>query len=299
MKSTPLVNIVVLMSAFVVLPSILMTTFALAAVLRPDRATRDVALTITFGITVLVGAVVVFRAYYAQVKLSRLQTDFVSHISHELRTPLTSIRLFVDTLQQKRSPSPEQTEECLRLMSQETERLSQMVERILAYARMEAGRRAYQLQLRDPNTIAEATMEAFRARHLTEPVVVQLQLSASGSQVIADEAAITEALLNVLDNAYKYAGKEKKIELRTAREKNEVVFSVHDNGPGIARAERRRIFDRFYRIDNRLSRSSSGSGLGLAIVRHIVQAHGGRIGVESEAGMGTTFSITLKNAEAS
>ena len=295
-QKTPLLNVFILMSGFVVLPSMLMTGFALAAVLRPDRATRDIALTITFGITLLVGAVVVFRAYYGQVKLSRLQTDFVSHISHELRTPLTSIRLFVDTLEQKRTVSVQQTEECLRLLSQETERLSQMVERILSYARMEAGRREYQLAPVKANDIAEGTLQAFKARHLMRPFSVALALDPQATWIIADEAAVTEALLNILDNAVKYTGNDKKISLTTARHKEGIAFSIRDNGTGIARAERRRIFDQFYRIDNLLSRSSSGSGLGLAIARHIVSAHGGRIYVESEPGQGTMFSIVLRAA---
>lgn len=287
-------NAVLLLSLLVLLPSVLMTVFALVAVLRPDRAILGIILTICFGITVLVGGSTLFRSFYTQVKLSRLQTDFVSHISHELRTPLTSIRLFVETLQQKRVVDPQQTEECLRLLSEETERLSAMVERILAFARMEAGRQEFKLVRVSANSVADAALAAFAARHVVTPVVVQTErLSDPGISVFADLGAMTEALLNILDNAYKYSPADKRLAFRLRRAEGFVFFEISDNGPGIPAADRRRVFEKFYRVGNLLSSGAKGSGLGLAIVRHIVVAHGGKVTFETATGGGSVFSVAL------
>ena len=287
-------NAILLMSLMVIVPLVLTIVFALVAVLQPNRATMGIVLSLCFGITVLVGAVALFRSFYSQVKLSRLQTDFVSHISHELRTPLTSIRLFVETLQQKRVVSQAQTDECLRLLSEETERLSGMVERILHYARMEAGRQEFKLQPVAASRLAQEALDAFRARHLLQPVTITTDLQPTTAMVLADSAAMTEALLNILDNAVKYTGPDKRIVFRLRHTGSNVVFEVQDNGPGIPIKDRRRIFEKFYRVNNLLSRSSEGSGLGLAIVRHIVVAHGGKVAIENATGQGSVFSISLK-----
>lgn len=286
-------NALLLMTLLVILPSVLMTIFALIAVLRPNSATLGVILTLGFGITMLVGAASLFRSFYSQVKLSRLQTDFVSHISHELRTPLTSIRMFVETLEQKRVVSQAQTDECLRLLSEETTRLSEMVERILTYARMEAGRAEFKLVPVPAHAVADAALESFRASHLLQPVDIKSEIPQSHAWVLADLGAVTEALLNILDNAFKYTPANKQIVLRMRQAEGFIIYEVQDNGPGIPVKDRRRVFEKFYRVGNLLSSRASGSGLGLAIVRHIVVAHGGKVSVENATGQGSVFGIAL------
>jgi signal transduction histidine kinase len=230
------------------------------------------------------------------LRLSRLQTDFVSNVSHELRTPLTSIRMFVDTLAMDRARDEKQVKECLELLATETERLSNMVERLLQWARMEAGRRIYTLEPVSPLKVVEGAVNAFRAQTIGSPYKLEVVAPAQPPAVLADVDALTEALLNLLSNAFKYGGDEKRITVRIMADAEETTFEVEDDGIGISPRDKKRIFDKFYRAEQLLSRKTEGTGLGLSMVRHIVEGHKGRIEVESEPGKGSRFRMRLKNA---
>ncbi len=247
---------------------------------------------VLFAITV-VGVILMGRAVVQQTRLSRLQTDFVSNVSHELRTPLTSIRLFVETLQSGRVKDPEKVAECLAIIAGETDRLSRKIERVLTWARMEAGRRVYELRPVSPQEIVDLTRSAFRAYDLEHVTEFTVDVAAELPLVTADPDAIVEALLNLLGNARKYGGPDVHIRLRAVHEPPGVRFVVEDDGPGIPLFEQRRVFEKFYRSDGLLSRRSEGSGLGLAIVAGIVTAHKGRVGLESVERTGSRFTIWL------
>ena len=246
--------------------------------------------------TSVLGVVLMGRAVVQQVRLSRLQTDFVSNVSHELRTPLTSIRLFIETLQSGRVQDPEKVRECLDIIAVESERLTRKIERVLTWARMEAGRRIYQFEPTRPSDLVRKTLEAFRAHQLDVEVRVDVDVPDSLPLVRADPDAMTEALLNLVSNARKYGGDHVHIRIDAANERRFVAISVSDDGPGIPREERKRIFEKFYRPDVLVSRRTEGSGLGLAIVHAIVLAHKGRVEVESEEGRGTRFTVYLRRA---
>ncbi|MBM4368366.1 MAG: HAMP domain-containing histidine kinase [Deltaproteobacteria bacterium] len=245
-----------------------------------------------FAATV-VGVIIMGRAIAQQVRLSRLQTDFVSNVSHELRTPLTSIRMFVETLQSGRVKDPERVQECLDVIAAETERLSKKIERVLTWARMEAGRRIYEIQPLRPCDIAERAVNAFRAHDLDGDDRLEVTVPEALPRVHADADAVAEALINLLGNARKYGGDKVKIRFLAREESGGVSFAVEDDGPGISLVEQRRVFDKFYRSNNLLSRRTEGSGLGLAIVAGIVAAHKGRVSLESVEGAGSRFSIWL------
>jgi signal transduction histidine kinase len=138
-----------------------------------------------------------------------------------------------------------------------------------------------------------ASLAAFRAQTLDAKITLRTELPADLPRVEGDRDALAGAVLNLLQNAFKYTGEDKQIAVRARPERRAVVIEVEDNGVGIAPRERKRIFDRFYRVDNLLTRRTAGSGLGLAIARRIVEAHGGRIQVRSELGKGSCFSIHL------
>jgi signal transduction histidine kinase len=254
-------------------------------------------LLVVFLATLITGVVVTARLIWQETKLSRLKTDFVSHMSHELRTPLTSIRMFIDTLKLGRAESPEEEQECLDLLAKETERLSDMIERVLGYARIKAGRRLF-----TPRTIAVAdvvndALDAFHAQNLnTSDLVLERDIEANLPPIHADRDALVEALLNLVGNAYKYTGPKKEIHVFARRRRGRVQLGVKDNGPGLPKAEHARIFERFYQSNALLSQKAPGSGLGLAITRAIIEGQGGRIFVESEPDKGATFTIELKPA---
>ena len=254
------------------------------------------------GMVLLVGAVItgVFltgRALFREMRLSQLQTDFVSNVSHELRTPLTSIRMFIETLQSGRVRDPVRMQECLDVVSQESERLSRMIERILGWARMEAGRRIYSFEPIPAELIVQRALDAFRMQQLHDSEAqVEVFVDPNLRPVKADLEAVTEALLNLLNNAWKYTGTDKKISIKVLPDRAGIGIEVSDNGPGIPKGERKRVFEKFYRADMLLTRRTQGSGLGLAIVRAIAQAHQGRVELESEEGRGSRFTLWLRYA---
>jgi signal transduction histidine kinase len=244
--------------------------------------------------TSVLGVVLMGRAVVQQVRLSRLQTDFVSNVSHELRTPLTSIRMFVETLQSGRVQDPEKVAECLDVIARESDRLTRKIERVLTWARMEAGRRIYEFEDVRPVDLAKKTLAAFRGHDLVGEIDVTVEVPADLPLVRVDVDAMSEALLNLLSNARKYGGPDVHIRIEGRADRRFVYLTVADDGPGIPHDERKRIFEKFYRPDVLVSRRTEGSGLGLAIVAAAVQAHKGRVEVESEEGHGARFTIRLK-----
>jgi two-component system, OmpR family, phosphate regulon sensor histidine kinase PhoR len=251
-----------------------------------------------FYVTFVVGVVYTARALYLHAQLSRLKTDFVSLVSHELRTPLTSIRMFIDTLALGRVKDERQTQEVLGLLKRETERLSAMIEAVLDWSRLESGRRTLKKERLDVKQVVEASLDAFRAQRLEATVDLSTEVSPDLPAIEGDREALAGALLNLLHNAYKYSGADKRIALRAHREKKGVAIEVEDHGVGIPKRDRRRVFDRFYRVDNLLTRDTEGSGLGLSISRRIVEAHGGTLTLVSEIGRGSTFTLHLPEARA-
>ncbi|MEO8877489.1 MAG: HAMP domain-containing sensor histidine kinase, partial [Polyangiaceae bacterium] len=229
-----------------------------------------------------------------QANLSELQADFVSKVSHELRTPLTAIRLFAETIERSRARADETTvDRCLHLLIEECERLTARIERLLDWGRMEAGRKLYDLKEEDVSDVITSAIEAFSPLRQGK-VEVSSEVAEGLPKVMVDRDAIVDALVNLLSNAYKYGGDPPIVKISAEKaEDGEVAIVVVDNGGGIPRDEQRRIFDKFYRIDDRLSRAREGSGLGLAIVKHIVRAHRGRVELESDVGKGSTFRIVL------
>jgi two-component system phosphate regulon sensor histidine kinase PhoR len=251
------------------------------------------ALTVSFVLVAVTGIVLVLVFLRREADLSELQADFVSKVSHELRTPLTSIRLFAETMQRTRGDQTT-VDKCLDGLGRETERLVQVIERLLDWGRMEAGRKLFELRPETAENLVAHTLEAFapvRDRHPELDFAVQVEPDLPTFS--ADVGAMVDAIGNLLNNALKYGGSPPVVRLRVRRARQGVAIEVSDNGSGIPAVEHRRIFWKFYRIDDRLSREREGSGLGLAIVKHIVRAHKGRVRVESSSDQGTTFRIIL------
>jgi two-component system, OmpR family, phosphate regulon sensor histidine kinase PhoR len=246
-----------------------------------------------FYVTLALGVIYTGRTLYREAKLSRLKTDFVSLVSHELRTPLTSIRMFIDMLALGRVKDPAEMQTVLDLLSKETTRLSGMIESVLDWSRIESGKKQYRKERMPAADLVDAAVSAFKAQHLDTPLQLTVTLAPDVGDVEIDRASVSGALLNLLQNAWKYSKDDKRIELRCTRDDEFLVFEVEDHGVGIPRREQKRIFDRFYRVDTLLTRDTEGSGLGLSIAQRIVQAHDGWISVDSLPGRGSTFRIHL------
>jgi two-component system, OmpR family, phosphate regulon sensor histidine kinase PhoR len=258
----------------------------------------DLRANLVFGLLVMTlvaclitGVVLALVFVRKEANLSRLQLDFVSKVSHELRTPLTSIRMFVETLRYEHEPQRVAT--CLDVLQRETERLSARIERLLDWGRMEAGKRVYELQRDDMNQVISATIDHFRGATVGQDRAIELSVPEHLPPILADRGALEDALLNLLTNAHKYSPLDQPIRLRAFTDRHNVYVAVEDHGIGIARNEHHRVFEKFYRSDDRLSRSIEGSGLGLAIVQHVVLAHHGRISLRSAPGRGSTFTMAI------
>jgi two-component system phosphate regulon sensor histidine kinase PhoR len=203
--------------------------------------------------------------------------------------------MFVETLRYEHEQQKVDT--CLDILQTETERLSQRIERLLDWGRMEAGRRVYRLHPDDIGAVLAEAITQFRSAIVGQTRQVELDVQTDLPVIWADRGALIDALLNLLTNAHKYSAPETPIKIRAFRERTYVNVEVQDQGIGIARREHHRVFEKFYRSDDRLSRSIEGSGLGLSIVKHVVQAHHGRISLKSVVGQGSIFTISLPSAE--
>src|SRR5688572_9581453 len=241
------------------------------------------------------------RAVYMSVAaagiaaMARLKTDLVAAVSHELRTPLASMRVLIGGLLEDAEFDPVKTRDYLRLLATENARLSRLIENFLTFSRLERGHQQFVFAPAHPSSIVTAALEAMRDR-LPAGCDLHVQVDPDLPPVIADADALVTALINLLDNAVKYTPPEKRILLRVHRDARGVVFAVQDNGIGIPAREHRRIFRRFYRVDQRLTRETSGVGLGLSIVDLIARAHGGAVTVQSESGAGSTFTLRVPRA---
>lgn len=286
-------RIVILLVALVVVPSFLL--LALGAVLL---FLGEAQVNLLMGILVLAlsgaaatGVVLVWVFVHREANLSKLQADFVSKVSHELRTPLTSIRLFSETLELRRGDQAAE-EQCIAGLSRESRRLQELIDRLLDWGRMESGGREFRMEETDTRSVIDAAVAAFAPFRDRRPVDLAV-FPGESHPLRADRGAIADALFNLLTNAFKYGGDPPRIEVWAESTAREVRIHVRDDGIGIEPAEHERIFQKFYRVDDRLAREREGSGLGLAIVKHVMRAHGGRVQVQSRRGGGSTFTLVL------
>jgi two-component system phosphate regulon sensor histidine kinase PhoR len=263
--------------------------------LARSRFYRSLLLIIILDFVLILGASVVYRNIKREMELSRLKSDFVSNVSHELKTPLSLIRMFAETLEMGRMRSESKRKEYYHIISQETERLTHLVNNLLNFSRMEAGKKQYHLEMTNLNTVVEKVMENYRVHLQKQGFDISLRLSENLPEIAVDAESISEALLNLLDNAVKYSEREKYIAVKTGMDHSELFLEVEDHGVGIAPEHQDKIFDKFYRVSAGLVHNTQGSGLGLTLVRHIMEAHGGKVIVRSRPGQGSCFRLVLRN----
>jgi signal transduction histidine kinase len=247
------------------------------------------------AMTALVGFVGTWRAYARQRRLNELKSDFVSSVSHELRAPIASVRLMAESLDRGKITESTKQRDYFRFISQECRRLSALIENVLDFARIEQGRKQYEFEAADLAALVRNTVTLMEPCAAEREVGLRLQLPqtvSDGLPLTVDAKALQQALVNLVDNAIKHS--RPKSEVTLGLEPGDPLrLWVEDHGPGIPPGEHEKIFERFYRHGSELRRETQGVGIGLSIVKHIVEAHGGRVVVRSAVGKGSRFTIEL------
>jgi len=239
------------------------------------------------------GLLLVYSNVRREMHLSRLKSDFVANVSHELKTPLALVRLFAETLEMGRVQSPAKAQEYYRVINKESQRLTQLINNILDFSRIEAGRKEYRFTPTDLGRVVEGVLESYRFQIEQQGFKLEVALAADLAPVEGDPEALAQAVINLINNAMKFSGDDKFVRVETRAVEDTVRVSVADHGIGVAKAEQRKIFDKFYRAEDSLVHETKGSGLGLSLVKHIMDAHGGRVEVDSAPGRGSTFTLVL------
>ncbi len=238
-------------------------------------------------------SMVIAYALVRQNRLTRLKNDFLATVSHELKTPLTSIRVFVDTLLDGQIRSNQKTKSYLTLVAKENLRLTHLIDSFLSFSRMELNKYTFTLHETDPIEILNQAIDNVQKCFKINNYTISTDIDKNIPFIIADKNAMVTVILNILDNSYKYSKSEKQIFIRLKSQNSYVSFQVQDNGIGLSPRHFKKIFNRFYQIDTRLSRKVGGCGLGLSIVKYIVKAHKGTIEIKSELGKGSTFTVKV------
>ncbi|HYN83809.1 MAG TPA: HAMP domain-containing sensor histidine kinase [Pyrinomonadaceae bacterium] len=256
----------------------------------------NLTLSLLMTAVLLGGIALALRTASREMKLSQMKTDFVSNVSHELRTPLSSIRVFGEFMKLGRVRDAEKMREYGEHIETESRRLTQLINNILDFSKIESGRKTYRFEPACVEELVAETVKTCEVRLRQQGFAVVYEPSnVPLPRATVDRDAVGQALMNLLDNAVKYSeeAERKEIVVRTGREGEWVKVSVQDFGVGIPREEHGKIFEKFYRVSTGLVHDVKGSGLGLSLVKHIVEAHRGRVTVESEPGRGSTFTIQL------
>lgn len=247
----------------------------------------------TLSALMVIGLFFTYRSVTKTMELAKLKSDIVSNVSHELRTPLALIRLYAETLELGRVPNEPKKLEYYRIVRKESERLTALINNILDFSRIEAGKKEYEFRETNLPALVRDTLDSYRYQIEQNGFRYEEHISDDVPAVRVDREAIARSLLNLVNNAIKYSSSEKYLAVSLYRENGSVKLEVADHGIGIPHSEQHKIFDKFYRVCDPMVHENKGSGLGLSLVQHIVHAHHGEISVESTPGQGSKFSIVL------
>jgi two-component system, OmpR family, phosphate regulon sensor histidine kinase PhoR len=261
-----------------------------------DRAETNLVLLLLLIIILFVGGWIVFRNIKREIALAKIKSDFVSNVSHELRTPLALISMFAETLEMGRVRSEEKKNEYYTIISHETARLSRIVNRILNFSQMEAGKRKYNFTHVQLNTIIEEVFNTYKF-HLQNKGFKFISTPDENIPLIyADKEAVSEAVINIIDNAVKYSQDIKEVELSTGTMGELVYVKIRDHGIGISAQDQKKIFDKFFRVSSGYVHNTKGTGLGLSLVKQIMDSHNGEITLHSTPGSGSSFILKFKTS---
>ena len=248
-------------------------------------------------VVIVLGLGATYRLVRRDSEMARLRSDFVANVSHDLKTPVSLIRMFAETLEMDRVRDEATRREYYGVITRESERLTRLINNVLDFSRIEGGRQRYDMRPGRVGPIVQEVLESFRYPLGQQGFKLDVDVEAQLPPVRMDEAALGQALANLVENAIKYSGDRRAVRVTARRQGGEVVVAVADDGIGIAPGELGRIFDKFYRAGRSETQGRRGSGLGLTLVKHVAEAHGGRVTVESRPGEGSRFALHLPAAD--
>lgn len=260
---------------------------------RSRRQVLDLVLIGSALMIIVAGLSVLLLAVRRERRANELKSEFISNVSHELKTPLSIISMFGEMLAMGRTRSPSQATEYAEIIRRESIRLSRLIDNVLDFAKIEKGVDVMDFSDGDLGEVVERATELSRHRFTRADMELEVHIDAEIPTLSIDSNALTLAILNLLDNAIKYAESGKRVEVDLRRSGDRVELQIRDFGEGIPPAEQELIFDRFYRAQAARRKPIRGSGIGLALVKHIAEAHGGGLRVESEEGQGATFRMWI------
>jgi two-component system phosphate regulon sensor histidine kinase PhoR len=255
------------------------------------RSKFNITLIILLNLVLLAGLWFVYKSVRKEIELAQIKSDFVSNVSHELRTPLALISMFAETLELGRAKTEEKKNEYYRIISQEANRLSKIVNKILNFSKIEAGKIKYHFEETDLNNVVNNIFTTYCFHLQSNGFKCSLQLEDNIGSINADKEALSEAIVNLLDNAVKYSKENKDISVETGRDHETAYVEIRDKGIGISKEDQNKIFDKFYRVTSGNIQNTRGTGLGLSLVKHIIEAHKGKITIDSSPGKGSSFKL--------
>lgn len=258
-----------------------------------SRLYTNIGLLVMLNLFIIAAAAFLYYSLRRQMEITRMKADFVSNVSHELRTPLALITMFAETLEMDRVKTEEKKKEYYNIISKEAGRLSRIVNKILNFSRMEAGKQKFSFSTANLNNIIDDILYTYSYHLENKGFTVEFVKENSLPDFSADQEAIAEAVINIIDNAVKYSGDRKEIEIVTKSTAGFVVLAISDRGIGIPDKDKKKIFDKFFRASGGLIQETRGTGLGLSLVKQIVDVHNGTITVGDTPDGGTTFVIKI------
>ena len=261
--------------------------------LTKERSRNNIILLLIVNLIFVIGLVYVTRNVSKEIELAKIKSNLVANVSHEIRTPVALIRMYTETLEMGRLKDETKKKKYYKTMLAETVRLTQLINNMLDFSKIESKKKEYRKSLYDLSDIVDNVLHTYHYNFEQKGFTVEQEIATNLPPVNIDAEATTQAIVNLLDNAMKYSREDRRIRLSLQQGGQHLVLSVQDFGIGIPEREHKKIFEKFYRVGDSLVHNTKGSGLGLSLVAHIMKVHDGKVTLKSKPGQGSTFSLVF------
>ncbi len=255
------------------------------------RVRRNRVFLFIINVVFIIGLLYVIHNVNREMEIARIKGNLVANVSHEIRTPVALIRMYAETLEMGRIQDEEKRQKYYRTILAETVRLSQLINNMLDFSKIESHMKQYHFTPGRLDVLVQQVLDMYQHNFEQNQFKVEVKIEPNLPEINMDAEAVTQAFVNLLDNAMKYSTDNKYIGISLTQRNEHLVLSVTDHGIGIPQKEFKKIFQKFYRVGDSLVHNTKGSGLGLSLVEHIMNVHHGRVEVESTVGKGSTFSL--------